>query len=516
MVMFRKTCTLPVVAGMLILSVRVAAASDATPVDAAPLLRNTYYGSTGLESAFGTARAADGTYYITGMTNSTDLPGVNGGVQPAYGGGSHDIFVAHFSADLHRLLQATYLGGTGDDRGYAVAISPSTRYVYVVGSTKSSGFPFTAGSAQARYGGNGDTVVIELTANLTHARATYLGGSGDDTPDLESKNPDQEIAIAIAPDSGAVYVSGITTSVDFPHVEGGAQPAYGGGSADGYVAALSPDLKTFIQATYLGGSGPDAPYALAVSPVFGVYVAGSTQSSDFPGTAGGAQATFGGVRDAFVAHLDPGLQGYVESTYLGGTRIDDGRSIAVDDTSGIVYLAGNTLSRNVPFTDFGAQPTYGGGGDGFVAALSPDLSTVSNASYLGGTGLDLARPSSLVVNPVDGEVYVAGTTTSQDFPSTAGGVQSNYPGLGNNGYDSFISEFTPDLTRLVQSTYFGGSISHTGIHALIADPDTGALVAAFGSGTPDLPNTDGAYQPFFAGGSRDAGVGSFPPDLLHP
>lgn len=483
--------------------------------DQSTLLRNSYFGSSAWESAFGIAEAPDGTYYITGMTNSRDLPGTSGGAQPVYGGGNHDIFVAHFAADMSRLMQATYIGGPGDDRGYSIAFNPVTNRVYVAGSTTSAVFPRTLGSAQPRYAGQGDTVVVELTADLAYMHATYLGGSGDDTPCRLGSNPDQRISLIIAPDSGDVYVSGATSSVDFPNTVDGAQSALAGGR-DGYVAMLTPDLNTLLQATYLGGSDSDLPYALALSPQLGLYVVGSTASSDFPGTSQGVMNALAGPRNAFVARLDPTLRGPIRSTYFGGGRIDDGRAVAIDAESAIVYISGSTSSRNLPFTQSGAQAANAGGGDAFVAALSSDLSTAINVSYLGGSGLDMARSSSLALDPIDGGVYVAGTTTSRDFPATAGGVQADYPGLSGNTYESFVTKFTPDLTQLVQSTYLGGSLSHTGIHALVADPVSGALVVAFGSGTPDLPNTDGSYQPFFAGGGRDGGLGSFPPGLLHP
>jgi hypothetical protein len=104
-----------------------------------------------------------------------------------------------------------------------------------------------------------------------------------------------------------VYVAGFTTSTDFPGTTGGAQAA-NGGAFDAFVARLSSTLTTLTQATYLGGGGNDQALALAIHPTSGdVYVAGDTGSTDFPGTAGGAQAANGGVDDAFVARLTVGL-----------------------------------------------------------------------------------------------------------------------------------------------------------------------------------------------------------------
>ena len=131
---------------------------------------------------------------------------------------------------------------------------------------------------------------MRLNAALTTlVGATYLGGSGLDAG----------VALAIHPTSGDVYVSGKTSSTDFPATAGGAQPAYGGGTSDTFIARLNPSLTSLAQATYFGGSGEDFRFdysmGLAVQPESGdVYVTGQTLSTDLPGTAGGAQPATGG------------------------------------------------------------------------------------------------------------------------------------------------------------------------------------------------------------------------------
>jgi hypothetical protein len=151
-------------------------------------------------------------------------------------------------------------------------------------------------------------------------QSTYLGGSGDDGA----------YALAIA-GSGDVYVAGITDSTNFPHTSGGAQASFSGGFNDAFVARLSSSLTQMLQSTYLGGSGDDGAYALAIHPSTGeVYVAGSTASTDFPHTAGGAQATGGGfLSDAFVARLNAGLTQNPQSTYLGGSAGDVANALTI-------------------------------------------------------------------------------------------------------------------------------------------------------------------------------------------
>ena len=139
---------------------------------------------------------------------------------------------------------------------------------------------------------------------------------------------------------------------------------------DAFVARLPSTLTSLTQATYLGGSGIDQASALAIHPTTGdVYVAGFTDSSNFPGTAGGAQPANGGGFDAFVARLPSTLTALTQATYLGGSGDDEAFALAIHPTTGDVYVAGDTASTNFPGTAGGAQPTSGGW-DAFVARLN--------------------------------------------------------------------------------------------------------------------------------------------------
>ena len=165
-----------------------------------------------------------------------------------------------------------------------------------------------------------------LSADLKHrVQSTYLGGTGAD------------VANSLVVSGGSVYVAGDTWSTDFPGTSGGAQPEFGGGNTDAFVSLLSADLKQPGQSTYLGGTGADVAKSIAVSGG-NVYVAGFTDSTDFPGTSGGAQPEFGGNTDAFVSLLSADLKQPGQSTYLGGTGSDYAYSLAV--SGGNVYVAG--------------------------------------------------------------------------------------------------------------------------------------------------------------------------------
>jgi hypothetical protein len=166
-----------------------------------------------------------------------------------------------------------------------------------------------------------------------------------------------------------VYAGGSAASPDFPKTTGAAQQANAFGG-DGFVARLNSGLTQLVQATYLGGSAAEGLTALAIHPATGeVYAGGTTNSSNFPGTLGGAQSVLAGGFDGFVARLNRGLTRVLESTYLGGTHIDGVFAVAVHPASGDAYAAGTTFSVDFPGTMGGAQPSNGGARDAFVARL---------------------------------------------------------------------------------------------------------------------------------------------------
>lgn len=223
----------------------------------------------------------------------------SGGAQPAFGIGT-DGFVALLSADLTQLIQSTYLGGAAYDYPYSIAISGGN--VYVAGTTASINFPGTMGGAKPQPSGYHNGFVSRLSADLKSlVQSTFLSG-----------NTGNDQAYSMAVSGGNVYVSGLACSTDFIGTSGGAQPGYGGGTSDAFVSRLSADLTEVIQSTYLGGSGSEVRSEDAWSMVISegrVYIAGRTNSADFPGTSGGPQPEYGGgVEDAYVALLSADLK----------------------------------------------------------------------------------------------------------------------------------------------------------------------------------------------------------------
>jgi len=486
----------------------VAGVDPSLPLIIDPILQCTYLGGNDYDAVRALAiHPSTGEVYVAGDTDSTDFPNTAGGAQANYGG-FRDAFVARLNSSLTRILQSTYLGGSGGDFPCALAIHPSTGDVYVAGYTSSSNFPDTAGGAQASHGGSEDAFVARLNSTLNQIlQSTYLGGN----------RYDMAYALAIHPSTGDVYVAGDTDSTDFPNTAGGAQANYGGGEGewkggDAFVARLNSSLTQILQSTYLGGSEEDKASALAIHPSTGdVYVAGDTVSTDFPNTAGGAQASYGGSGawggDAFVARLNSSLTSILQSTYLGGSAGDLTSALAISG-GGDVYVAGITRSTDFPNTAGGAQPSSGGSWDAFVARLNAGLTQNLQSTYLGGSASDGAH--ALAIGPAPNyEVYVAGPASSTNFPNTNHGAQPSY---GGGTYDVFVARLNAALTSNPQSTYLGGS-GEDDPYPLAVHPSTGEVYVAGYSSSTDLPNTAGGAQPSYGGGGWDAFVARLSADL---
>ena len=336
------------------------------------LVYSTYLGGSSQDEASDVRLDATGSAYQSGRTSSTNFPTANP-LQPAYGGGNFDDFVAKLNPAGSALVYSTYLGGSGNEGFTAIAVDEAGN-VYVASNTTSTNFP-TVNPLQPANGGGNDAFVAKLNATGSAlVYSTYLGGSGSD------------LALILAVDhSGNTYVAGRTSSTDFPTVNP-LQPAYAGGPFDGFVAKLNAAGSALIYSTYLGGSGDTAENinGIAVDAAGNAYLSG-TAATDFP-TANPLQPAYGGgPSDAFAAKINATGSALIYSTYLGGSGSDRGDYIALD-AAGNVYMIGWTSSPDFPTKD-PLQPDYGGGPfDAFVLKLSPDdrstnITTVSAASF---------------------------------------------------------------------------------------------------------------------------------------
>jgi hypothetical protein len=257
------------------------------------LIYSTYLGGSDSEYGEGITVDAVGSAYVTGLTASTNFP-TTSPVQAAYGGGIFDAFVVKLNPSGSARVYSTYLGGSGRDGGYGITVDASGS-AYVTGSTNSPNFP-TASPLQAVYGGGiSDAFLTKVNpAGSALAYSTYLGGSGDDW-----RGSLYDIAVDGA---GNAYITGSTNSLNFPTTRP-LQTAFGGGDSDAFVAKLNPAGSALAYSTYMGGSGRDEGLGIAVDAAGNAYVAGSTDSRNFP-TTSPVQAVYGGGDlDAFVAKI---------------------------------------------------------------------------------------------------------------------------------------------------------------------------------------------------------------------
>jgi len=369
------------------------------------------------------------------------------GPEQAAMAGDTDVFVTKWNATGTGLVYSTYIGGSNRDVGLSVAVDASGD-AYVTGFTYSGDFPITSGAFQGGFVGDSKAFVLKLNpAGNALIYSTFLGGSGDD------------YGAGIAVDgAGEPHIAGYTASVDFPITKGAFQPYYGGGSYDGFLAKLNAAGSSLIYATYLGGAGNDTAAGVALDVAGNIYVTGQTQSTNFP-TLNPVQP-IGSESDAFVVKMN--ASGQVQySTYLGGTGLNNGTAIAAD-AAGNAYVTGFTDAPDFPVTAGAYQNINKGSYDAFLATLNASGNSILNATYLGGSGSD----------------------------------------IGYGGGDAFVVEFNNQLSSLVYATYFGGSGNDVAA-AIAADSTGDAYITGWtssGESGIGLAITPGAFQPIGMGG----------------
>ncbi|MEA3166746.1 MAG: hypothetical protein QOJ26_1620 [Thermoplasmata archaeon] len=404
----------------------------------------TWLGGSNFDEGTAIATDADGNVYVAGSTWSSDFR-MNGWRTSPAGGG--DAFVVKLSP-AGAQVWSTYLGGSGGERGQAIAPSGEGT-VFVGGVTWSCDYPVYGPAPQpapgTQCGSYSDGFVTKLTANgMSSVYSTYLGGSSAD-----------RVNGLVSSASGSVIVVGDTESADFPVTAGAAQPTLKGGQ-DAFVTRFAP-LATVDYSTYLGGTGGEGASGVARDTAGNAYVTGTTASTDFPTTTGAYDRTYalgnmcshlsGGPNpywveeecpEAFITKLKPDGTGLVYSTYVGTDRVEESYGIAVD-AAGNAYITGRTNATALP--KVGTQVGPGGGWlDSFAFVLSADGSRPIHSTLLGGTDGDFGED--VAVMP-DGTAWYAGWTWSLDFPVTADAGQKGRDG----GEDGFATRFAPQAPQ---------------------------------------------------------------------
>jgi hypothetical protein len=388
--------------------------------DGSTLLYFTYLGGSALDRALGIAVDPTGNAYVTGYTESIDFPVV--APYQTNRKGVRNAFVTKISADGASMVYSTYLGGSTEDAGNAIAVDSAGRAT-VAGETTSTDFPVLS-AVQSTPGGGSDAFVTRLSAaGAGLVFSTYLGGSGDDR------------ATGVALDSSAnAYITGGTGSTGFP-LSGALQNSLHG-VQDAFVTKLAA-TGTIAYSTYLGGTTdtvtlPEFASAIAVDSSGCAYIAGLTNATDFPIFNAYRSSRQGTDSDGFVSKLNAAGSALVYSTYLGGSGIDYATGIQVD-SSGRAYVVGATTSTDFPAVS-AYQSAKAGDYDGFLTEFSAAGNSIVNSTYLGGAHSDAASSVALVAS----RVAIAGHTLSTDFPLSSA-VQSTNGGA----YGAFVTTFGP-------------------------------------------------------------------------
>jgi pimeloyl-ACP methyl ester carboxylesterase len=420
-------------------------------LDPAVLVYAGYIGGSDSDDSGGIAVDSAGNAYVTGVTNSTEATfPVTSGPDLTFNG-NDDAFVAKVNPAGTGLVYAGYIGGSAIDASSGIAVD-SAGNAYVTGRTYSTEatFPVVGGPDLTFNGGYEDAFVAKVNAAGTGlVYAGYIGGSNYDEGN--------DIAVDSA---GNTYVMGITYSdqTTFP-VAGGPDLTYNG-SQDAFMAKVNAAGTGLVYAGYIGGSGNDWGFGIAVDGAGNAYVTGVTSSDQttFP-VAGGPDLTYNGrSEDAFVAKVNPAGTGLVYAGYVGGSGDDEGNDIAVDG-AGNAYVTGTTDSTEATFPVAGGPDlTYNGGWDAFVTKVNAAGTGLVYAGYIGGSYIDAGY--GIAVDSA-GNAYVTGYTASTEatFP-VVGGPDLTYNGAG----DAFVAKVSEggvsgSCYSLAVSSTTGGAVS---------------------------------------------------------
>ncbi|HYO50117.1 MAG TPA: SBBP repeat-containing protein [Chloroflexia bacterium] len=426
---------------------RLGAYDRALPLTIDPeITLETYFGGSNNDFGEAIARDASGNIYIAGWTTSPDFPVVNAFQSKQQS--LNDAIITKLSPDGSTMIYSTYLGGQFHDRALGIAVDGAGS-AYVTGLADSPNFPTTPGSFQPNEAGGGDAFITKLSpTGSSLAYSTYLGG-----PLVNKRGEDVANAIVVV--DGNAYVAGWTSSAQFP-VLNAAQPTYGGGGSDAFLAKLNSQGSALIYSTYIGGTGTtlnnDQASSLALDGAGNAYITGFT-TGDFP-TVNAFQPEYGGGEgDAFVTKVSPSGSAFLYSTYLGGDdNFGDGAADIAVDGAGNAYITGLASSDDFPTLN-AFQSSLNGDMDAFVTKFS-STGSLAYSTFLGGGGTsEIFEGGSSIAVDSAGSAYVTGITgLTAGFPT----VNPMPPGPG--GYRGlFITKMAPTGSALLFSTLLPGN-----------------------------------------------------------
>jgi len=442
------------------------------------LIFSTFTGSTADNWGYTATYGPDGSFYAGGIVFDPGFPTNPGAFSTTFNGGTtadeglpgYDIGIIKFNPNGTNRVYATYIGGSGNEQPHSLIVDAQGELV-IAGRTNSANYPTTVND---RGGGKFDIIVTKLNAaGSALVGSRRIGGSEWDGVNIKPKYPatptvesirrnygDDARSEVILDNSGNVLVASNTQSGDFP-VTPGAFQKNSGGAQDGVLIKLTPDLGNILLSTYLGGSGNDAAFVLALNPADNnIYVGGNTDAADFPGDKTNVlySAYQGGATDGFVSILSPDGNQLLKTTYIGTTDADMLYGIQFDKF-GFPYIMGTTTSDSWPVLNAAFSQSKG---KQFIAKLKPDLSAYEYSTVFGtGSKTPNISPIAFLVDRCE-NVYVSGwggdANTIMHYPNagTAGLTvtpDAIQPTTDNSDFYFFVLE--KNATSQLYGSFFG-------------------------------------------------------------
>jgi PKD repeat protein len=517
------------------------------------LIFSTYSGSTADNWGSTATPGEHGTLYSAGVTHQNlggSFPATLGSFQTT-NHGSFDMAIIKYDSAGTRFLYATHLGGSGNDSPQSLVVDKTSGDLIVLGISSSLNYPTGDNSFDRTFNfgttifnrvldtdDQWDIVLTRLSSSGDHlVGSTFLGGSGNDGLNLpkQSGGPlvvnygDEMRGDVITDDTGHVYISSVTSSNDFPIING-LDNSFNEGTTDGLVVKLAPDLSSIVWSSYVGGSGFDAAYSIKFDNKNNLVLAGGTTSLDFPVTAGAYQSVFNGAVDGWIARITADGSAVMNATFTGTSLFDQVYFVDLN-ANGDIFCYGQTTGQ-MPITS-GVFKNVNSGQ--FVQKFSPDLTTLAFSTVFGSassSGLVIPNisPTAFLVNDCD-NIYMAGWGGFVNSSVSTGFWQSSTNGMPitndafqktTSGSDFYFIVLNGDATKLVYSTYFGGNSSKTHVDGGTSRFDKFGIVYhavcsgcqfgnATGSSTSDFPTTARAKSRF--NGSTNCNNAAFKFDL---
>jgi len=400
--------------------------------DCKELLFSTLVGGDAPDYGIAIAVDEEDNVYITGQTMSSDFPTTDGCFDDSYNGsgdGAGDVFALKLNPEGSQLLYSTFIGGDGEDWGGGIVLDGDNNS-YLTGHTNSTGFPTTEGCFDDTYNGTGQSDVF--VAKLSHdgselLYSSFVGGADDD----------EGMSVAVDAE-GVAHVTGRTSSPDFPTTQDCFDDSHQG-DYDVFVLGMNASGSALVYSSFLGGSGEDRGYDIALDSKGRACVVGDTLSKDFPTTPGAYDVTHNGKLDVVSFKLDRDGRTLLYSTFIGGVENDLGKGIAVD-TRDNIYVAGYSFSQDYPLVPGGDEPVHGELRDIVLTVLDPGGSSLFYSTKMGGNDMDFGWD---VAVGSEGRTYLASTSDSDDIPITSGCYDESFNGVQDMLLLSFKSNLRP-------------------------------------------------------------------------